>query len=215
MNKDMKSVLIAVCLGDGSLTNQKSVLAVEHSINQLKFLEWKKNLLEVILNKKINTRFRERFDTRTNNVYKQCSFHVGNKYFRIIRKWLYKPTKTYSRIILDKLTPLGIAIWYMDDGGCKFRISKRTGKVSSIQLSLYTYCTLEEAKTIQKYFKEVWDIYFKIYKHRNDKYLLCANTENGNKFIELVRPHIIPSMFYKIDVNFTSAKPLFKGEDIV
>ena len=214
MNKEKKSILLAVSLGDGCI-GPKNSLYIEHSINQLEFIKWKKELLEKILNRKINLRIRERFDTRTNKTYKSAMIMAGNKYFKIIKRWLYKPEKTYSRFVLNRLTPLGIAIWYMDDGGCKFRISKKTNKVSSIQLSLYAYCSYNEAVLIQEYFQEVHNIFFQIYERKDKKCVLCANTANGNKFIELVRPYMIPSMMYKIDINSKSAKPLIEGEDIV
>lgn len=207
MNKEKKSILLAVSLGDGCI-GPKNSLYIEHSINQLDYIKWKKELLEKILNRDINLRIRERFDTRTNKTYKSAMIMAGNKYFKIIKRWLYKPEKTYNRFVLNRLTPLGIAIWYMDDGGCKFRISKKTNKVSSIQLCLYTYCSYEEAVIIQTYFKETHDIFFQVYTRDNGKCILCANTLNGNRFINLVRPYIIPSMMYKIDINSTSAKPL-------
>lgn len=204
MKQEEKSLLIALSLGDGYIDKQ-GCIHIEHSQNQKEYLEWKYNLLERLCPSKrqSNISTRERLDKRTNKIYKQISCHKQHRYFKIIRKWLYKPEKTYTKYILNKLTPQGIAIWYMDDGGLKKNISKVTGKISSIQLSLYTYCSLSEAKLIQDFFIEKYGVEFKIYKH-SEKYLLCANTLNGNKFLDLVRPFIIKSMKYK-DLNSTNA----------
>lgn len=199
MDKIKKSLLLALCLGDGYISKDGCLL-IEHSQKQESYIKWKQNLLNEICPtryKRNELSYRERLDKRTNKIYKQVALHRQHKYFRILRKWLYTPTKIYKRKLLDRLTPEGVAIWYMDDGGLKTKISKKTGKVSSIQLSLYTYCSKEEVNIIRDYFFEVYEIEFKIYK-RSDKYLLCANTQNGRKFINLVKPYIIPSMMYKV-----------------
>lgn len=201
MTKDKKAILIALALGDGYIS-KFNCLEIQHSQNQLEYVKWKQKLLESLCGgRKTVLYFRERLDSRTGKVYKQVATHKQHKYFRVIRNWLYRPDKTYSTYILNKLTPEAIAIWYMDDGGISGRTSKKTGKISSIQVSLYTYCSEAEAKLVQTYFNTVWQIDFAIYGHRNNKYYLCANTKNGNKFLDLVRPFIIPSMLYKVNCS--------------
>lgn len=210
MNKEKKSILIALSLGDGHI-DRKGCFQATHTINHREYVEWKQKLINQICtpNKKYQARvsYRERFDKRTGKIYKSGTAYKQHKYFKIIRKWLYKPEKKYLRHILDKLTLQGIAIWFQDDGNLRKHYSKRTGKLSSIQVSLYTHCPLEEAELVQNYFKEVWDIEFSIYNHKlktSSTYYLCANTQNGIKFINLIEPHVVCNcMRYKVDLSST------------
>jgi len=210
MNKEKKSLLIALSLGDGHI-DRKGCFQATHTINHKEYVEWKQQLLNQICtpHKKYQARvsYRERFDDRTGKMYKSGTAYKQHKYFRILRNWLYKPHKKYQRHILNKLTPQGLAIWFQDDGNLRKNISKKTNKVSSVQVSLYTHCSLEEAEVVRNYFREVWQIEFAIYIHKlktSISYYLCANTQNGLKFINLISPYVICScMKYKIDLSST------------
>lgn len=210
MTKDDKAILIALAIGDGYI-DKNGCIHIEHSQNQEEYVQWKHEFLSRVCKTKRTTKIykRQRLDKRTNKVYYQVSCHKQHKYFRVVRKWLYKPEKTYSRYILNKLTPAALAVWFMDDGNLRKNISKKTGKISSIQVSLYTHCSKDQAELVRDYFLEVYGIEFKIYLHNKTQYYLCANTENGNKFLSIIRPYVnIPSMRYKVDLNSTSAQPL-------
>lgn len=137
----------------------------------------------------------------TGKVYQQCTATKTDRYFNILRKVLYpKGKKSLSRKMLNYLNPQALALWYMDDGSLKACHKKCDGKISSISLSISTYCTREEAEIIQLYFKETWDIAFNLAYHSGCKsYYMRAGTKEANKFIELIRKYIIPSMLYKID----------------
>lgn len=219
MNREKRALLIAMIFGDGYV-NPKGWIQMEHSQKQEDYVKWKNELLAYIFKEqkgRCKLYYRERFDTRTNKVYKQVRCYRQHKYLKLLRRWIYTPEKTFTRKLLDYLTPEALAIWYMDDGNLRGSVSKKTGKVSSIQVSLYTHCPLEEAEVVRDYFLERWGVEFKLYRHKN-VYYLCANTANGNKFLNIVRDHVIPSMRYKVDLIPTSARPRqFKssGEDIV
>ena len=219
MNRQYRALLLGMILGDGYI-NKHGGLHIEHSLKQEEYVIWKNNLISKIFKDQDGRRklfYRNRLDKRTNNVYSQVSCHKQHKYLKQLRRWVYTPEKTFSRKILDYLTPEAIAIWFMDDGNLRGYISKKTNKIASIQVSLYTHCPFEEAEVVRDYFLEKWGIEFKLYRHK-ELYYLCADTANGNKFLDLVRPHVIPSMSYKVDLIPTSARPRqFKtsGEDIV
>lgn len=205
MTYEERSVILAMCLGDGYL-NKNGGLYLEHSQNQEDYLIWKYNFLNKVFPGKASKIYkRERLDKRTNKVYKQVSCAKNRPYFKILRKWLYTPEKTFSRKLLDKLTAQGLAVWFMDDGNLRVNISKLTNKVSSIQLVLSIQTTKEQAEVVQTYFKERWGVEWTIYHQRN-KYLLGANTKNGNKFLDIIRPYVIPSMSYKTEVIPKSAR---------
>lgn len=108
--------------------------------------------------------------------------------------------KRITREYLESLTPLSIAVWYMDDGS----LIHHYGKEKSISLSTHAY-SKEENETIIEYFKDVHDIQFKMYyDKRCGKYSIGASRkEDRTRFLELVSPYVIDLFQYKLGEHFT------------
>lgn len=209
MNRKDRGALVGMILGDGYIRhqNKRYSLAIEHSSKQKEYLEVKlATVFSIFGGKKPAIYYRERYDKRTDKIYKQVSFVKQHKYFNALRRVIYpKDKKTYTRRMLDYLTPEGIAYWYYDDGNLKKNVSRVTGKVTSIQLTISTYCSKEQAQVCVDYFKDVWDIEFRIHQRKKTGMcVICANSKEGNKFLKLIKPYYIHSMRYKIDSD-TSA----------
>lgn len=218
MNKLHKSILIALVLGDGYLNVRKdarypnsyhSSINFTHSFAQKEYLEWKANKLFHIFGGKQPV-IRE----INNNGHPGVTFEKSNKYFRILKKYLYvNQKKSFRRDILNWLTPEGIAIWWMDDGSLIER--KRNGKTHAWELYLNTYLTDEENQIIIDYFLEQWNVKWNI-NHDKGKSRLRCSTREGRKFLNIVRPTVekIECMKYKVK-NIWHEYPTPKGEDIV
>ena len=215
MRKDKKAVLIALCLGDGHLRKTRNgkgkksenvQLALLHSTTQLSYMEWKASKLHSLLGgKRSKISIRRVWNKTVRKHYERCEVNKSHKYFKVLYRWLYPDgNKKITRRILDYLTPEAIAIWMMDDGGIKKRKNK-AGQESSFQFYLATYVTEEEAKIIQKYFSDVWDIDWKV-REVKGKWMHYTNTTGTKKLSTLISPYVIPSMEYKI-VRPTSAQP--------
>lgn len=202
MNKKNKAILIALSLGDGHINVYKdnryknsynSSINFTHCIAQEEYLEWKADLLHSIFGGS-----RPRVVRINNNNHLGVRMNKSNKYFRILRKYLYKNgKKNFRREVLNWLTPLGIAIWFMDDGSLIPR--KRNGKIHAWELYLNTYLTDEENQIIIQYFKEVWDIKWNL-NHDKGKSRLRCSTREGRKFLSIIRPYVnkIKCMQYKV-----------------
>lgn len=201
-----KSILIALVLGDGHIyihTNKRYPnakpsygISFNHSAKQKEYLEYKVNLLHKALGgkKPLVTLF-------NNNGYPGVRASKAHKWFRYLRKVIYlNGAKTFRRALLNYLTPEGLAIWYMDDGNLSLK--KRNGKIHSRELFLNTHLTREHNQIIIDYFREVWDVTFTQVKNRGWYRLRCG-THQAKKFIEIIKQHIIPSMFYKIDMKYS------------
>lgn len=198
MERTKKAILIGLILGDGHIT-PNGILNITHSIKQKDYIEYKASLIENLLScKKLN--LYHRIDDKHN----EFSLHKSHKYFKILRKWIYKNNiKTFSKKILDLLTPEAIALWWMDDGSHGIDRNKETGKIRAHSFHLYTYTNLEETEIIINMFKEKFDINFYKIKHTSKKtgitsYYLKCRTKEGRKLSNLIRPYIIPSLQYKI-----------------
>lgn len=198
MERTKKAILIGLVLGDGHITS-KGDLNITHSIKQKEYIEYKAKLIKNLLScKKLN--LYHRLDDKHN----EFTLHKTHKYFKILRNWIYKNgVKTFSKKILNLLTPEAIAIWWMDDGSHGIDRNKKTGKIRAHSFHLYTYTNLEETENIIQMFKEKFDINF--YKIKSTSkttgivsYYLKCRTKEGRKLSNLIRPYIIPSLQYKI-----------------
>lgn len=214
MKKRKKSLLIALTLGDGYISQQGQIatLRLQHSQQQLPYLQHKVDLLHSLVGgKKPKIHLLDKFDPRTKRTYKSCVATRTSRLFKHIRKIFYpNGKKLISLNVLKYLDAEGLAIWFQDDGWSQFRLSKKTGKISSQQSYLGTYCTKDEALLIQTYFKQIWNLEFKYYPTHNGSYVMCANTKDSLDFIEIIKPYIIPMFEYKIrPINLTTnARPL-------
>ena len=93
--------------------------------------------------------------------------------------------------ILNKLTPLGLAVWYQDDGG----FDKRSNRCT---LSIHK----QNINPIVNFFKKKMRMNVCIYEEKKNKGASVAfNVKDTKKFFNIIRPHIHYSMKYKIEVT--------------
>ena len=160
-----------------------------HCKKQESYLLWKISLLNNL-----------HFKLRRNNLgylfFRSKNYSCLNYYFDLFYK---NKKKEITCDILNKVNDFGLAIWYMDDGS----YSKRDHNCS-----LYTNgFTYEENLIIKKYFETKWNIFPKIYIHKEIKrypnkkwYFLNFNVAETKKLIKIIKPYIHSSMKYKIGV---------------
>src|SRR5678816_2460048 len=126
MTKEEKNLLLALCLGDGNLAKPfkkmngsagSSFLNLVHSPAQLGYLTWKRDLIHKILGIKANIREHWTINPANNQRIPIFRLAVGHRYFAILRKYLYQNNrKIFTPALIHRLSPLGLAIWYLDDG---------------------------------------------------------------------------------------------------
>lgn len=204
LNKEQKSLLIALLLGDGTISSNY-VFKLSHSEEQREFLTWKHDLA-VGLRFKLNG-IKEYNCTCGYNkgktvLYTQFSI---NPTIKALRRSVYIPKKTITRKLLNWLNPLGLAIWYMDDGCINVNTSKQR---SSIQHSIRIATCVSQsiAEEIIKYFSEVWNIKFRLFHEGRDTYSIVTSSESDcRNFVAIIKPYVlqVPSLKYKIRSNFT------------
>jgi hypothetical protein len=197
--------------GDAQIRQQKGCrsasLRIVHSLKQREYLEYKRDILQNLFKSwEIPIR------SFNNSGYPGVRLETRNHpRLRTIYKWFYKDgKKVVSRRTLDYLTPLGIAIWYMDDGSLSFK--RREGKVHGREVHLNTYCSLEEAKVIQSYFQEVCGVSWTIVPNKG-WFRLRMGTAEAKRLFNIIEPYMVPRMRYKIDLKYQgqSTQPLAPG----
>lgn len=204
LSKEQKSLLIGLLIGDGTISSNY-VFKLSHSIEQREYLEWKVSLLNKLGIK--NNGIKEYisscgYNTGKGVLYSQMSVIPTIK---ALRRTVYIPKKTFTRRLLNWLTPLGIAIWYMDDGHINVNTSKQR---SSIQHTIKIATCVDEntIEMIIQYFQEVWNVKFRKFSEGKETFSIASSSEDDcKKFIDIVKPYIeqVPSMLYKIRDNFT------------
>lgn len=205
-NKESRNLLISMLLGDGTISNN-NVFKLSHGYKQKEYLEWKINLLNEYGIK--NNGLKEYVSAKGYNIgdvvyYTQLSIIP---FVKLLRRIIYKPKKNYAnRKILNRLNALGVAIWYMDDGHINIR--KTNDKIHGFYVKIATCLSKENNQIIIDYFKEVWNVSFYQFKEGKETYSLCCGTQEGIKFIEIVKPYIesCPSMIYKIQYDLSQRK---------
>lgn len=198
-NHDFNGILIGMVLGDSYIgvnkTKTLAYLEILHKGSHKPYLIWKQKLL--------NYKFETTFRYKNNNGYD--AFRVRTKFERkliYLRKDFYiNGKKTVKSNLLNRLTDLGLAIWYMDDG-C-LSLGRKNGKINRRNIFLNTQgFGLEGNLLIQKWLLSKYEISSNINQNRG--FRLRLNTSNTLKFIEIIAPFVslIPCMKYKIDLKY-------------
>lgn len=196
MNKNSRNMLLGAILGDGYLskTGEGSIL---HCAAQKDYLEWKLDLLTRCGIKCSDIRY------KNNSGFPAYLFRIGtSKWGKFLRKYMYKDgyKNIYNRKILNRLSAIHIAIWYMDDGGLSQK--KFNGVVHANDLMLNTHTTKENNQVLIDYFKERWNVSFTQVKNRGHYRLRCGTIE-ARKFLNIVRDYVsqVPSMAHKLKIK--------------
>lgn len=231
MTRDEKDLLFSLCFGDGCASEKTNGTSkkmygefqVAHCDKQLPYLEWKRELVHSIFGGKIpsiGTYHRKRKGVLLHNGYTgtkdtiEHHFSKTHPYFKVIKRMMYKNgKKTFSRAVLNRLSLLGLMIWYLDDGCLAPMI--RDGRVRTYHVIITISKPMEQLQEIVKYFKEVWGLNWVINK-QGLGWRIRMGKKEGSKFLEMIKPLVeehVPSMMYKVDLSLnTRVQKLLKEE---
>ena len=205
MNRRTIDVLLGMALGDAYLNVRtrlqsgkypyiSSSMRVLHSTKQQSYCEFKCVLVNALLDRRASVHI---IRNGPGGRYEAAHFSVSHPCFKELKEWLYpNGKKTISRAILDRLSPEGIALWYMDDG-CARRNYNSRGEVSSVATLLSTCCSNTEAELVCQWFKEMYSIAFKPFRDGRG-WSVRTNTEGSRLFSLLVRQYVLQAMPEKL-----------------
>jgi LAGLIDADG DNA endonuclease family len=212
-SSQLDGAIYGALLGDASLSRPKqsanSNFTLTHSPKQIEYLEFKKDLFSQIHPLEFKFKKIEFYNKKAGKTY--TTFYYYTNYTQYLTKLRHKfypnETKTVNYNILNKLTPLGLAIWWMDDGSLVVYKRKDRNAVNRYATLATCSFSLEEHLIIINYFKHTWDISPKLVKRRQynkEYYVLMFPMKQFTKFVEIIKPYIIPSMNYKIDFKYVN-----------
>jgi hypothetical protein len=206
MNEDGRSIILGMVFGDGYVglnpNRDTALITIKHCEKQRPYAEYKARLITNILGGKCPP-----VRSIDNSGYPGCVFSKTHKYLRNLRHWLYTSGKKVLSPYIKWLTPEGLAIWYMDDGGLGRKF--RRGKIHAVDLYINCQTDIEEAKRICFEIEKRFGIVFRPNKNHNNFRIICG-TREARKFARIVAPFMHGSMMYKIAIpeEPTSARPL-------
>ena len=206
LNEIEHNLVLGTLLGDGSLRRPPtrvggraglSGLNVNHCIQQEDFVDWKFNVLKRFVPVKPKECANPGF--KKSSMAKRFITKYTEEFVEIYRMLYGTGKKMITESYLSMIThPIALAVWYMDDGSC--------GK-KNYDCNIHTEgFSMAEVQMLSDWLKAKWGVegakpysYKKKYKEKYKEYVMLSfNAKARDKFFEIIKPHIIPSMQYKL-----------------
>lgn len=182
LSKIQKQLILGCVLGDGYMRKKTNAhLQITHSIKQKKYVDWKYQILKNLV-------------ISQPKAYKGNAGRVGYRFFtrnlsqitRFYQMFYRNGTKIVPRVI--NLSPLSLAVWYMDDGSkcrkaCYFNCQK-LGPES--QGNLMKSLKLLNLKTSLNKDKSYYRIYVSSY--------------STPTLVQIIESYVLPCMRYKLPI---------------
>jgi len=198
-NIDIISMIIGSTLGDTHLEKRKNGIGTriifEQSSNNVEYLMWFHNYLAsrgYCNNIKPKLQIRIRQEGKVYYQYRINSYTFSS--FNWIHEMFYKLIDNkYIKIVPlnigEYLTPLALAIWFMDDGSSLNRGAR-----------IATNCfTLEEVNLLCNVLKIKYNIIATPNKCGRDKgHIIYIHVNSMKLFIKIIKPYLLPSLYYKL-----------------
>ena len=193
LTKRQIKILLGTLIGDGrlqSLSKRSARLRIEHSLKQKFYVWWKYRQFQKIMQDK--PEILERKNPIFGKVYHYCRCQTLclselKKFHRLFYKGKRKRVpRELARLFVS---PLSLAVWYMDDG-----YYYRRDKTAYIYLSEYS---LKEYRLLQEILRENFGLNTHLYQKKGG-YCLYFPVKNSKKLIKIVKPYILKGFEYKI-----------------
>jgi LAGLIDADG DNA endonuclease family/NADH-Ubiquinone oxidoreductase (complex I), chain 5 N-terminus len=198
-NLDIISMVIGSSLGDTHLEKRNNGIGTriifEQLSNNVEYLMWFHNYLAsrgYCSNTKPNLQIRIRQKGKVYYQYRIYSYTFSS--FNWIHEMFYKLIdnkfiKIVPLNIGEYLTPLALAIWFMDDGSS-------LGRGARIATNCFT---LEEVNFLCNVLKIKYNIIATPNKGGKDKgHIIYIHVNSMKLFMNIVKPYLLPSLYYKL-----------------
>ena len=190
-NDEQEQILLGSVLGDGcimSRTSRNPIYTECHSIHQMEYLSWKQKRMYPFM-RDLEIGHKGTAVMMRSRALPQLGFY---------RNVFYPNNKKIVPVeILEWLDDLALAVWFMDDG----TVSQRDTMFSIATCSF-------DARTngmLQGWLATKYKLWFTVSWAKGGGYnkdglypYLRLQKECSRRFIEIIEPHIVPSMRYKL-----------------
>lgn len=205
----LKEVLIGCILGDSSMnTNSKTgiyrTVMFSQSIKQKEYFDYKSNIFGSFFLKSKNTI--SGFGSTILNGQLVSNLEVLN-FLNYILPEIRK--KYINDKLLEEITGVSLAFWYMDDGSIINRNKNNLKERAIIFTNRYSY---EENLMLKEMFRVKFNIDVSIGDEKIYKgHILIFNAKNAEKLFNIISPYICESMKYKLPIFYENMPCYFKN----
>ena len=205
-SSELKGFLTGLILGDGCIDKGVTKRAFSIKSIDFKFIEYiEKQVKSVNTFKSLIKYTPEHYSCGCNHKESWEYKIYAHPYFNKIYHYFYNDTKHRKiyRKTLEWLNPIGLANWFMSDGYICL-VGKTKGNIKSRRLDI---CTdryyKEDVELMASFLKHKFNLNVSVIK-RNNTYRLRINKSSYEDFISLIYPYVIPSMYYKLYLGYTT-----------
>ena len=191
LSEQQKEILVGKLLGDGCLeiNGFNPRLKIDQTRAQKEYVFWLyRKFTSIVGRKPYVNKF---FDKRFNKIYYHWRF--ATKSLSIFKHWhrtFYRgKVKIVPKNIFDLLTPLSLAVWYMDDG-------YRRRDCNGVYLCTSAY-NISEQKLLQNALERKFSLKSRLhYAAGNVKIYIPAS--HGKFFCKIIKKYMLPGFSYKL-----------------
>lgn len=192
MNTIQKQIIVGKILGDSHLETQNNGrtyrLKIEQGIQKKSYVDWSYIHLKEFTESEPKVKNKTSYNK---NITSYGFTTISLSELRFYGQQFYEnKTKVIPKIIDKLLTPLSIAVWFMDDGSIKSKVHKSY----VIHTNGYSKSDLERVVVV---FKKKFGIRVGIHKQYN-QFRLYIYTESASTFKKLVEQYVVPELQYKL-----------------
>jgi len=199
--KEFKGAVIGMVLGDGSLARiqrgmKHSYLTIGHSDKQKDYAIHKSKILEWLTSVHVakHTALYVRKDG-TNPIVTTVRTKTHPMYTKLRDRFYYQDRKTVTEHLMKMLTPMGIALWYQDDGCFAYH-----GGYQEVYLNTQGF-NLAENELMSRHLQKRFGLQIRVNRAQGKYYCLRLRRKDRQKFIDLVSPFISECMKYKVEIT--------------
>ncbi len=193
LTKYQHDIILGSILGDGSIRNMNlkrcPLYSEVHSIRQQNYSQFKfyklRNIMSV--NETYSSAYSEEYDAT-----EKCRIYSKSVYTLKQFEDMYEHgKKKISESIIDKMTPVVMAIWFCDDGSTSFSDRQRPRATFHTQGFTLDECTILQRALLK------FGIESKLHNYGHG-YQIDLTADSSSTMYELIAQYIPPSMQYKL-----------------
>lgn len=192
ISSHQKQIIMGKLLGDGHLetvNNKTFRLKIEHSLKQKNYVDYLYQELENLATSKPKIKKQKVNDKIHSKYWFNSSYTPSLRFY--YHQFYKNKKKVVPKLIHRWLTPLTLAIWYMDDGSIKSK--HHQAKIINTQSF-----DKDDLKRLQLALLRNFDIKTKLRKQKEGQQIYILATEVV-KFNQIIKKYILPDFQYKLD----------------
>lgn len=186
-----KQIIVGKLLGDGQLetVNGRTYrLKIEHSIKQKDYVDWLYQELKDFTSSAPKIKLQKVQGQEYNKIWFNTRYSGSLRFYA--KQFYRNGRKVVPKLIYRWLTPLSLAVWFMDDGSIKSALHK--ARIINTQSF-----DKESVKRLINVLKKKFGLECKMRKQK-EGYQIMILAEFADRFAKIIKNFVHPSMQYKL-----------------